>query len=117
MAVSAADDERTQTPNDLGPDVETATDVHTDEVAKVMPAANYDVPPTAAPAATPVSYQPGIISDKTRNNPPEVQSLYMRTQAAIRRQHEMQAYGGYGKDTFNNIQRREVGLSLVGGRF
>lgn len=105
---------RTAKPDELGPDVDTASDVHADEVAIAMPAANYDTPPTTVST---VSYQPGSISDKSRNTPPEVQSLYMRTQAAIRRQHDIQQYGGYGKDAYNNIQRREVGLSLVGGRF
>ena len=38
-------------------------------------------------------------------------------QEAIKRQFEMQQYGGYGKEAYNNIRRGEVGLSLVGGRF
>jgi hypothetical protein len=101
-------------PDVLGPDVDSPSDTHEDTVAMAMPAAVYDEPPTTVSA---VSYKPGSLSDKSRNAPPEVQSLYMRTQAAIRRQHEMQQYGGYGRDAYNNIQRGEVGLSLVGGRF
>jgi hypothetical protein len=41
----------------------------------------------------------------------------MRTQEYIKRQHDLQQYGGYGRDAYKNIQRGEVGLSLVGGRF
>lgn len=103
-------------PDDLGPDVDTAVDTHTgdQEVAKATPPASYDEPPTTVAAVT---YRPGSISDQIRSAPPPVQTLYMKTQEAIRRQHDLQQYGGYGKDTYNNIQRREVGLSLVGGRF
>jgi len=101
-------------PVDLGPDVVSGQDDPGSEVvAKAMPA-TYEEPPTTVET---VSYKPGSISDKTRNAPPAVQSLYMRTQEAIKRQHEMQQYGGYGKDAIKNIQRGEVGLSLVGGKF
>ncbi len=100
--------------DDLGPDVEARADVPSAEVAAATPVAKSDEPPTTV--AT-VSYKPGSISEKTRNAPPAVQSLYMRTQEAIRRQHELQQYGGYSREAYNNVQRGEVGLSLVGGRF
>ena len=100
--------------DDLGPDVDTQNDTRTEEVARIVTPPANDEPPISVSA---VSYRPGSISDKTRNAPPMVQSLYTRTQDAIRRQHELQQYGGYGKDAYNNIQRGEVGLSLVGGRF
>ena len=114
MAADSDANGKTAKPDELGPDFDTPTEVHTDETAKVTPPASYDEPPTTVTA---VSYRLGSISDKTRNAPPAVQSLYMRTQDAIRRQHEIQQYGGYGRDAYNNIQRGEVGLSLVGGRF
>jgi hypothetical protein len=114
MAIDTDPAVKAPKPVDLGPDVDTASEPIKDEVvAKATPAA-YEEPPTTVET---VSYKPGSISDKTRNAPPAVQSLYMRTQDAIRRQHEMQQYGGYGKDAYKNIQRGEVGLSLVGGRF
>jgi len=100
--------------DELGPDVDTRTEAPKDEVATVTPAVMTDEPPTTVTA---VSYKPGGVSDLTRNAAPAVQSLYMRTQEAIKRQRDLQKYGGYGKEAFNNIQRGEVGLSLVGGRF
>lgn len=115
MAVESDPSGKAGKPDELGADIDTATDAHNDEVAKAMPPVSSDEPPTTTVAA--VSYRLGSIIDKSRNAPPAVPTLYMRTQEAIRRQHEMQQYGGYGKDAYNNIQRGEVGLSLVGGRF
>ncbi len=112
MAANNGADIRASKSDDLGPDFDTATEARPEVFANAMPQANSDEPPTTVVTA---SYR--SIREMTRNTPPEVQSLYMRTQEAIRRQHEMQHYGGYGKDAYNNIQRREVGLSLVGGRF
>jgi len=115
MAAGGDPGAKTLKSDELGPDFDSATDAHTDEVAKATPAASHDEPPTATVEA--VNYRPGSISAMTRNAPPAVPTLYMRTQEAIRRQHDMQQYGGYGKDAYKNIQRGEVGLSLVGGRF
>ena len=114
MAADGDTGGKTAKPDELGADFDPATEPHVEEIANAAATVSSDEPPTTVTA---VSYRPGSISDKTRNAPPAVQSLYMRTQEAIRRQHEIQQYGGYGKDAYNNIQRGEVGLSLVGGRF
>jgi len=114
----ATDTDKGSEPDALGPDVDTSPDAKVEQavVVETTPAtAPQDEPPTTIVAA--VNYKPGSLSDKTRNAPPSYQSLYMRTQEAIKRQHELQQYGGYGKDAYNNIQRGEVGVSLVGGRF
>lgn len=114
MASDSGADSTGVKPDDLGPDVDSNSEMPIDSSTATTVAANYDEPPTTV---SEVSYKPGSISAKTQNAPPAVQSLYMRTQEAIKRQHDLQQYGGYGRDAYNNIQRGEVGLSLVGGRF
>jgi len=116
MALNSGDAGNT-TAQSLGPDVHasTADDTHIETASMTdnmtVPPSHDDAPPVRVST---VSYKPGSISEAVRSAPP---SLAMRANEAIRREQELQKYAGYGKDAVNNIQRGEVGFSLVGGKF
>ena len=91
----------------LGPDVEAHVEAAVDTIAS--PDSSDD-----AAQVTAVSYKPGSISRRVNSAPP---TLAMRANEALKREHELEQYGGYTKDAYNNIQRGEVGVSKVFGKF